>query len=603
MPIPGTETAPLFDGDNVRDFLQLLIELGASAGIANHNELVPYILRYSVDEVKRVIRYLPEFDRDVPNKEWSKATEMLISIYGSADEPEIPTEEDLKEYCRANHAKPAFADKRAVNEYHRGFLCIAAPLVKYGLLTTKQQDYYFVTGIPASIRASFLQQVPKAKQKRSNPPSIPESVSYLYQRFDKDSLYFDPWSREEDQQSNRIQFNQEETILDNTPALSPPQIEALAQVTLEKVNELLRARATASATPRDHQHIHIRDHTTSFHRCFVCGKSGEELKHLLHPSRCPETLALLAEGLIVFDHSTARYRLPNGEDLPIVRGFHGGIAAYLRSIERAKYNHVLAEQTHFTGLAFEDRRAQRASVTTKNSVLHSNHQTEPLQQPPPRDQLHQLPFIDLEDSPTEPSSLSPQQEEEEIETSTDSLTFDESHLPLNKTHHNSTEVPVIASQIIDSNMSPPESIGVAESEVKLEVSPSKHLFQPLSHSSSPNTQRWHSDSAVNRERDEVKLLFNEFLESFSYPLDVHLSKSFSINVYQPPPPPFSQTPQPHDLILSPQVRSEHSRSPNQAFESVKRVFPWVFQSKGRDKDLRGAWIDEVDDEGPPEAFG
>ena len=118
MPIPATERAPLFTGDNVRQFLQLLIELEANAGITDRNELVPYIMRYSSNEVKKVIRYLPEFDEDVPNKEWSNAKEALVSLYGSLDEPETATEEELRAYCRSTHDGEAFTDKRAVDAYY-----------------------------------------------------------------------------------------------------------------------------------------------------------------------------------------------------------------------------------------------------------------------------------------------------------------------------------------------------------------------------------------------------------------------------------------------------------------------------------------------------
>ena len=111
MPAPRTESAPRFSGKNVRHFLHTLIEFGTRTGITNHNELVPYILWYSSEEVKRVICFLPEFDKDIPNKEWSAAKEMLVSLYGSSDEPETATEEDLRAYCRSTHDGEAFADK------------------------------------------------------------------------------------------------------------------------------------------------------------------------------------------------------------------------------------------------------------------------------------------------------------------------------------------------------------------------------------------------------------------------------------------------------------------------------------------------------------
>ena len=273
-----------------------------------------------------------------------------------------------------------------------GFCALQHPLsnTDYWLLNN------FVTGIPASNRASFLQQVPEAQQKQSNPPSIPFPNQFLplpalQQRL---SLFRSVESRRRSAtKPNPIQPRGDHSWQYASTFATPDRRTRAGY--LGESQQTLTGTSYSFCDPlRPSTHPHSRPYD-QFSPMF---RMWEELKHLLHPSHCPETLVLLAEGLIVFDHSTARYKLPNGEDLPIIRGFHGGIAANLCSIERAKYDHVLAEQTHFTGLAFEDRRAQRPSITTNSSVSCSNYQPKPLQQPPPQDQLHHLPFIDLEDS-------------------------------------------------------------------------------------------------------------------------------------------------------------------------------------------------------------
>lgn len=70
---------------------------------------------------------------------------------------------------------------------------------------------------------------------------------------------------------------------------------------------------------------------------------------------------LLAEGLIVFNCSTARYTLANGKDLPLVRGFHGGVAAYLRSTV-----------TKSTSVFCEQLPVLKHSISFPHSVVHTN---------------------------------------------------------------------------------------------------------------------------------------------------------------------------------------------------------------------------------------
>ena len=335
MPVRGSTEAPVFDGKGVHHFLCVLIQLGANAGIMDHDELVPYILWYSSDEVREVIRYMPEFDEDVPNKEWTRAQEMLISLYGSMDTPTRVTEENLREYCRSSYAQPAFASKQAVDLYHRGFQSLSAPLVKHGLLSPTQRDFYFITGIPEPLRDWYFHQVPESKLSRTNPPSVLESISYLYSRFDTESIIFEPSEPAlhiPTQTSHSYPAESQQHI----PNTSLILLDELSRGVAESVIKLVQEQEKEIVEAHQHERMYVRDHVTGFRRCFVCGKSGEELKHPLHPLCCPETRALLGEGLISFDRSNARYTLANGGELSNVRGFHGGVAAFLRLTARAE---------------------------------------------------------------------------------------------------------------------------------------------------------------------------------------------------------------------------------------------------------------------------
>ena len=155
MLIPRTANMPYFDGPYVNDFLQLIIQHGANSGITDCDDLVTYIVQYSSDHVKDIIRFMPEFDEEVTNKKWDNTKKMLIALYGSLDIPPKTNEEDLKDYCHANSICPEFVDKQAVDAYHRGFQKLAAPLMKNGLLTEKAKNFYFITGIPVSMKGNL----------------------------------------------------------------------------------------------------------------------------------------------------------------------------------------------------------------------------------------------------------------------------------------------------------------------------------------------------------------------------------------------------------------------------------------------------------------
>ncbi|KAJ6579429.1 hypothetical protein B0H10DRAFT_2235683 [Mycena sp. CBHHK59/15] len=65
MPSPRASGAPRFEGKEVTSFLTSIVQHGASAGITDIDDLVPYILQYSTGSIRSLIRYMPEFDPEV----------------------------------------------------------------------------------------------------------------------------------------------------------------------------------------------------------------------------------------------------------------------------------------------------------------------------------------------------------------------------------------------------------------------------------------------------------------------------------------------------------------------------------------------------------
>ncbi|KAJ7601406.1 hypothetical protein DFH06DRAFT_1026146, partial [Mycena polygramma] len=152
MPIPRTPGAPYFDQHGVTNFLNLILQHGSNAGIHNPDDLVSFIVRYSSDRVREVIEYIPEIDVDEPNRTWRAAKEQMLLLYGSSDGERRVSEQDLIEFCRQRSAKSPYRTKQDVEQYLRDFQWIAAPLLKQHDITAKQSDFYFVSGIPRSIK-------------------------------------------------------------------------------------------------------------------------------------------------------------------------------------------------------------------------------------------------------------------------------------------------------------------------------------------------------------------------------------------------------------------------------------------------------------------
>jgi hypothetical protein len=118
----------------------------------------------------------------------------MLLLYGSSDEDRCPWEQDLVEFCRKQSAKSPYRSKLEIEDYLRNFQFMAAPLLKQGDITIAQRDFYFVSGIPTSLKEWFISRVPEAQCTRSNPISLTDSLGILYRYFDPDVLFPDLWN-------------------------------------------------------------------------------------------------------------------------------------------------------------------------------------------------------------------------------------------------------------------------------------------------------------------------------------------------------------------------------------------------------------------------
>ncbi|KAJ6622471.1 hypothetical protein B0H10DRAFT_904384 [Mycena sp. CBHHK59/15] len=115
----------------------------------------------------------------------------------------LVSEQDLIEFCREQSAKCPYCNKLEVEQYLRSFQSIAGPLVKMQEITTAKRDFYFVSGIPSSIKNWFIEHVPESQRKRSNPIPLADSVGILYDYFDPDALLPGLWNDIDDKSAPR----------------------------------------------------------------------------------------------------------------------------------------------------------------------------------------------------------------------------------------------------------------------------------------------------------------------------------------------------------------------------------------------------------------
>lgn len=111
-------------------------------------------------------------------------------------------------------------------------------------------------------------------------------------------------------------------------------------------------------------------------RCFICGKNGT---HPLHPSKCPETKALLDANLIKFDTIRERFTMLDGNDLPRApSGFIGGVADYIRAQVRDQAQAQNTARTNLIRLSYGNERVLKGDVFSVSSLGTTDYYADPV---------------------------------------------------------------------------------------------------------------------------------------------------------------------------------------------------------------------------------
>ncbi|KAJ7125853.1 hypothetical protein C8R46DRAFT_927523 [Mycena filopes] len=386
MPSARSPGAPRFDGKEVSSFLASIIQHGANAGIVNPSKLISYILQYSSDDVRSLIRYMPEFDPDKTGKTWTAAKAQLMLLYGSSERVPEYSESMLKAFCEKQSAKSSFSTMTDIEVYYRGFSQIAVPLVKKERITEKERDFYFIAGIPKTIKEWFLTQVPEEKRKCSDPPTIAESFAFLRKRFNDDSLTFEPWAED-----TNAEVPSEATSIHPMFKVDPPKPGTLpSQVPLpaNAMDDLARqiqtlnlnlAGITGGAAPQAQAPANQGEYNqpTTERRCFMCWKTAA---HQLGLKNCPDTHALLAANAIRYDTNTFRFVLADGADLPhIPPGFIGGVVDYIRALGRDRAaNEAQAARTNLATLSYGTTNILQGNSFAVSSLDFLNRNADPV---------------------------------------------------------------------------------------------------------------------------------------------------------------------------------------------------------------------------------
>jgi hypothetical protein len=170
-----------------------ILLLGEHASIPDTDSLVPFIVCYSSNHVRELIRYMPEFDSEVPNKTWSAAETVLLALYADYDAKPRVRVGDLIELCRVHYAKSSLRNLSELQQYLLQFMSLAAPLLKQHDITESQRDFYFISGIPERMKWTLIRQVPEHQRTRSNPPPLTVSIGILRKLLDDDFLCPELW--------------------------------------------------------------------------------------------------------------------------------------------------------------------------------------------------------------------------------------------------------------------------------------------------------------------------------------------------------------------------------------------------------------------------
>ncbi|KAF8222522.1 hypothetical protein L208DRAFT_1322205 [Tricholoma matsutake] len=124
MPMPNSPNTPLFKGQGIQDFLDMLEAL-TNSSLVDVNNLPAYILCYCQQHICGVIEGAPHWNKN----DWPMTHACLIKLYSSNDcQPHVSPNKFTK-WIKHHSKTKNFNSLQDVNRYLRKFMAQSTPLL------------------------------------------------------------------------------------------------------------------------------------------------------------------------------------------------------------------------------------------------------------------------------------------------------------------------------------------------------------------------------------------------------------------------------------------------------------------------------------------
>ena len=353
MPRRLSKDAPSFNGKRIEDFMTEFEALAANASLTNADKC-KWMAIYSKGSAHEVVSSLKEIE----DGNWTDAKALLLHLYKARDSKKHFNNDSLRRYT---HKRRVIRRRAEFDAYHRGFLVIYNPLKKKDIITDRERDHRFYTGLPKSLRKLIKEEL-KSKKKWDNtkPPEINDVITEARDMLKDDAYHEDQTDEEGDEPDTEEEASvtgssdsededfESEYVKKHTKEPSKP-------VKTKKKPKYSRSKVTPTETVKDEVddlteklqklRLELAEVSSSIRRepkreflqenrirvCYMC---GEERAHKGGVRSCPETISLIRSGLIQYNEE-GRLSRTNAEDMPYHK-IEGGMAKAIKESIKKK---------------------------------------------------------------------------------------------------------------------------------------------------------------------------------------------------------------------------------------------------------------------------
>ena len=173
MPMPGSPNVPLFKGQHVTDFLDLLEAHATAANIALNN-LPAFVVQYCRHPICNIINTSTIWTQN----NWSAGWSHLINLYGSNYQKPRIMPDQLWKWIWLHAENKVFLKLQDVDHYYQEFIAQAMPLTTEKQITENEANLLFYRGIPSLMHKKVKQKIPEAHQLTLSSFLTPRGVNH-----------------------------------------------------------------------------------------------------------------------------------------------------------------------------------------------------------------------------------------------------------------------------------------------------------------------------------------------------------------------------------------------------------------------------------------